>query len=202
MNQYEKNIYSQNGEDGVIEEIIQRLEMNPGVCCEFGAWNGWNLSNTFNLVKYKNWKAVYIEGDDDKYNELMATCQSMPSIIPVHAMVEPYGEKSLASLLKSVDCNHIDILSIDVDGTDYYIWEEFTEYQPAIVIIEISSGMGADTEYVNPTYGSSFASMLSLGNQKGYDLVCHTGNMIFVRKDLTQGKFENINSKTLFKNEI
>jgi hypothetical protein len=50
-NTYSKNIYSQNGEDGIVEELLKRLNINNGWVCEFGAWDGIHLSNTFNLVK-------------------------------------------------------------------------------------------------------------------------------------------------------
>ena len=71
--QYNKNIYSQNGEDGIIEELLHRLDISSGWVCEFGAWDGINLSNTFNLVKNKNFSAVYIEGDKNKYVDLLQT---------------------------------------------------------------------------------------------------------------------------------
>jgi hypothetical protein len=62
---YRKNIFSQNGEDGVISEILERLKLNKNNswCCEFGAWDGIHGSNTFNLVKHSDYNAVYIEGD-------------------------------------------------------------------------------------------------------------------------------------------
>ena len=60
---FRKNIFSQNGEDGIIEEVIKRLELKDLEVCEFGAWDGKHFSNTFNLVKNFNARAVYIEGD-------------------------------------------------------------------------------------------------------------------------------------------
>ena len=70
LNKYKKNIFSQNGEDGIILEIIKRLNLNGKNkwCCEFGAWNGIHGSNTFNLVKNFNFNAVYIEGDKKRFN--------------------------------------------------------------------------------------------------------------------------------------
>jgi len=67
-NRYAKDVHSQNGEDGIIEEILKRLNINNGWVCEFGAWDGIHLSNTFNLVK-KGFNAVFIEGDFKKYKD-------------------------------------------------------------------------------------------------------------------------------------
>ena len=52
---YKKNFYSQNGEDGIVLEILKRLKLNlrNKWCCEFGAWDGIHGSNTFNLIKKK-----------------------------------------------------------------------------------------------------------------------------------------------------
>ena len=68
-----KNIYSQNGEDGIIEYLLDKIEDKDYWCCEFGAWDGQHLSNTFNLVSNRNYNAVYIEGDESKYQDLLNT---------------------------------------------------------------------------------------------------------------------------------
>ena len=72
---YKKNFYSQNGEDGIVLEILKRLKLNlrNKWCCEFGAWDGIHGSNTFNLIKKKNYNAVYIEGDIKRYQDLLKT---------------------------------------------------------------------------------------------------------------------------------
>ena len=59
-NKFKKNIYSQNGEDGIIEELIKRLEIKNLEVCEFGAWDGKLYSNTFNLVKNFNKRIVFL----------------------------------------------------------------------------------------------------------------------------------------------
>jgi hypothetical protein len=79
-----------------------------------------------------------------------------------------------------------ELLSIDIDSWDYHIWSSLERYQPKVVIIEINSSFPPGLHLVhNPPYvqGSSFSAMLELGRNKGYTLVCHTGNMIFVRND-------------------
>ena len=58
FNDFKKNVYSQNGEDGILEEILKKLDLRKnGWCCEFGAWDGKRGSNTFNLVK--NYSSIY-----------------------------------------------------------------------------------------------------------------------------------------------
>lgn len=200
LKEFAKNVYSQNGEDGIIEEILKRLNIGRfGVCCEFGAWDGINFSNTYSLVE-KGWDAIYIESDFERHEELKKTAvKHYPRIHTVLGMVEPEGENSLDNILSKFE-RQIDVLSIDVDGIDYWIWKEFKNYHPKIVIIEVNSSVPPPIEQTHDEthQGSSFTSMLKLGNEKGYDLVCHTGNMIFVRKDLTEGLFEDMNSNLLF----
>lgn len=184
------NQYSQNGEDGIVEEIIRRLKIKDGWVVEFGAWNGIYLSNTFRVIeKNKSWNAVYIEGDKSRFNDLEALSKKINKrIIPICAFIAPQGENRLDKLLqKTPTPNDFDILSIDVDGIDYQIWQGINYYRPKIVIIEINSSLDPSIEQIhNPEHnmrGSSFLSTLKLGNRKGYTLICHTGNLIFVRND-------------------
>ena len=70
---YGKNIISQNGEDGVIEQLFSDLNIRDGVVVEFGAWDGIYLSNIFNLWKNKGFNALLIEGDSNRANDLLKT---------------------------------------------------------------------------------------------------------------------------------
>ena len=190
-NKYKKNIYSQNGEDGIIEELLNRLNITNGWVCEFGAWDGIFLSNTFNLVKNKNFEGVFIEGDKIKYNDLLNTVKEYPKIIPINAFVD-YNIKSDYTLDKILQKTNIpinfDILSIDVDSYDYQIWESLEIYKPKIIIIEINSSIKPDIEnhiHTEGIYqGTSFLQMYNLGIKKGYKFILHTGNMFFIRNEL------------------
>lgn len=181
--------YSQNGEDGVIEELFRRLGIVGGWLVEFGAWNGVHLSNTYRLVaRSAAYRAVYIEGDPGRFEALRTTAAAHADrIFPIRAYVQPSGEFALDSLLKTTPITHdFELLSIDVDGPDYQIWQGLRDYSPKVVVIEINSSLGPGREQIHQAgmQGTSFRSMLDLGKSKGYACVCHTGNLFFVQNRL------------------
>jgi len=194
FSKYSKNYYSQNGEDGILLEIFNRLQIENGYACEFGAWDGKHLSNTFNLIESKNWFCVMIEADEDKYHELKHTAKSFKRITPLNKKVhylDGKGER-LDSILSNTSIPiEFDLLSIDVDSCDYHIWKSLKKYRPKVVVIE-HSGL---IEFIIQKEGAihkkdkdgstSFFPMKWLGEKKGYTLICDTGNMIFVRNDYT-----------------
>ena len=189
--QFARNVYSQNGEDGIIEEILKRLDITHGYVCEFGAWDGIYLSNTFNLVK-KGFNAVFIEGDPEKYKDLLTTASMHQNIKPLCAFVDHNDtENSLDNLLQKTDIPlDFDVLSIDIDSYDYHVWKSLLLYRPKIVIIEINSGINTDNnEHIHDGQkyqGTAFRPTYELGIEKGYTFVLHTGNMIFVRNDYAE----------------
>ena len=193
LNGFQFNIHSQNGEDGVIEEIRKRLCISNDDkkwCVEFGAWDGVHLSNTFAFAE-KNWNAVYIEGEADRYQDLLRTAQKYPRIVPIHAFVARYKdeENSLGRLLEQTQLpKEFELLSIDIDSYDLDVWESLTNYSPKVVIIEINSHVppGIVWRHSPETQGNTFSATLGVAQHKGYTLVCHTGNCIFVRNDLVE----------------
>ena len=76
---------------------IKRLEIKNLEVCEFGAWDGKLYSNTFNLVKNFNAKAIYIEGDKKRFLDLKKTCLDYKNITPINVNIEidPNSTKSL-----------------------------------------------------------------------------------------------------------
>jgi len=189
-NKYNKNIYSSQGEDGIIEELLNRLNIKSGWVCEFGAWDGIKCSNTFNLIKSNNFKGIYIEGDKIKFNDLVKTALLYKNIIPMNEFVSPENNlNSLDNILARTDIpKNFDILSIDVDSYDYQIWKSLQVYKPKIVIVEINSSVMTNNELhiheENKYQGTGFRPMFKLGIEKGYKFVLHTGNMIFIQNEL------------------
>lgn len=159
---YAGNTHSQNGEDQIIAECIKRIGIaaDAGVCVEFGAADGYYCSNT---------RALIDQGWDYRMFE---PGSKTPGIID--AFIAPENVNELIG-----DC---DVLSVDVDGTDWQIWEAY-KGTPAIVIIEINSSIKPPERHVSKERGASYWSMLELGLNKGYFLLCHTGNFILILND-------------------
>jgi hypothetical protein len=103
LNRFSKNVTSQCGEDGIIEKILDVMGDNNKWCVEFGAWDGKNLSNTFNLIQNKDYSAVLIEPDSDRFKELVATHQSNQKVFPINAFVGFEEHDSLDVHLRTTD---------------------------------------------------------------------------------------------------
>ena len=190
FNDFKKNVYSQNGEDGILEEILKKLDLRKnGWCCEFGAWDGKRGSNTFNLVKNFSYKAIYIESDKKKFEDLKKTESKYPSIHAINKTVikNKNFPNSLEKILEQTQIPlDFEVLSIDIDSYDLDVWETLEKYRPKIVVIEINSSIepGITQRHDSNHQGNSFSSTVEVGRKKGYVLVCHTGNCIFIRDDL------------------
>jgi len=195
LKNFRKNVYSQNGEDGVIEEILSRLGISKGEFVEFGAWDGKKHSNTCNLLSH-NWTGVYIEGDKTLYEDLLKTQKEFPEQIhTICSYVNFHGDKTLDNLLADTALSKdFDLLSIDIDSYDWQVWYSLKNYIPKIVVIEINSAIAPGILKIHgdnkltgiKALGASFSSTLELGKRKGYTPVCHTGNMIFIKNELVQ----------------
>jgi len=186
---FRKNVYSQNGEDGIIQELLRRFPSRTYWVCEFGTLDGIQYSNTFKLIEQGGYNAVYIESDRKSYQQLLETCSKQPTIIPINREVGYEGDNKLDNILATTPIpTEFDVLSIDIDSSDYHVWKAVEKYSPRIVIIEINSSISpTDPNYIygpEGVIGTSFLPMLRLGESKGYTLICHTGNLIFVRNDI------------------
>ena len=200
---YRKNYFSQNGEDGIIEKLLDQLNLKQNLfVCEFGAWDGIYLSNTFNLVTKYNATALMIEGDDERYKDLEKTSKINKNIIPIKKFVRPNGGNSLDKILEENNFPiNFDLLSIDIDSNDLEVWQNCIKYKPKIIIIEIKSNLAPNIIQVHNNklglIGNSFRSTLEVSRKKGYTPITHIGNLILLKNEL----LEKINfDKELIKN--
>lgn len=187
---YAKNIYSQKGEDGIIEKIIEVIGEKKDWCVEFGAWDGRFLSNTHNLMQ-KGWSGVFIEGSKKRYEDLLNTYAGNTNAHCVCAFVDFEGENRLDSILSRTNIpKNFGVLSIDIDGNDYHIWDSLHKYDPRVVVIEFNPSIPLDVPFVQPknmsvNQGSGLLALVILGKKKGYELICTTThNAFFVKKEL------------------
>jgi len=193
---YAKNIYTQNGEDGIIEKLLSELEITSGICVDIGSWDGVFISNIFNLWRYQGFNAVLIEANPEKAQECLNLVQNFDNVEVMNCLVSsnPNNEYFLESLLEQsnfdFNSDSFVLLNIDVDGEDYNIMKSINKFRPIIIVIETSTDYDAIEKKVvcGETFewgvtGASIAALEELGTEMGYTLVCSTGNAFFVRND-------------------
>ena len=207
LNEFKKDVYSQSGEDGIIAEILQRIEKEHQLdlwCVELGAWDGVYFSNTCNLIRDKNYKAVLIEGEKKRLRDLIKN-HPAESVIKICRFVDFEGPNSLDEILSKTQIpKNFDFLSIDIDGGDYYILQSLKKYSPKVISIEFNADIPNGVSYINPRnfgvkHGSSARAITELANSMGYLFVTATAtNLFFIDEtlihsiDLVQGKIEEI----------
>lgn len=182
LHDFSNNVYSQFGEDGIIAKIFEFIQPKSKVCVEFGAWEGFYHSNTANLWTH-GWKGVLIEGDLGKFEKLGPNTAQYGCIC-IHAMVQPTGDDSIDAILKRQGISEVDLLSIDIDGNDYYIFENLDGIRPRVVICEYNPTIPKHLELVavkDNFFGCSSLALTKLAERKGYRLLAITDtNCIFV----------------------
>jgi histo-blood group ABO system transferase len=168
---YASNTYSQNGEDGIIAEILNRLHLTTGLCCEFGAHDGKTFSNCAALID-KGWLALLAEADLELYKQCRQAWKDNKKVTAISAEVTPEN----VNWIVPADAN---VLNVDIEESCYNVWKAL-KHQPDVVIIEINSDLRPDVDHVSAENGANYSAMVKLGLEKGYSLICHTGNLIFV----------------------
>lgn len=130
-----------------------------------------------------------IEADAARFAALRRLANRHRDLVAIKALVSHQSDSpnSLDNVLaKTAIPRDFELLSVDIDGFDYHVWANTEHYRPIIVIIEIDSSVPPGLERIaDGTALTTFSAMLNLGIAKGYQLVAHTGNLFFVREDLS-----------------
>lgn len=187
---FKRDEHSQSGEDGIIEKILEILPDGDKWCVEFGAWDGLYLTNTRHLISSKGFSAILIEGDEKRFLELQRNYAHLGArVTPMKKFVGFGGDDNLDCLLSRTPIpTDFDLLSIDIDGNDYHVWKHVEKYQPKVVVIEFNPTIPTEVKFVQPAdpyinQGASLLSLVELGKEKGYELVCVLPwNAFFVKK--------------------
>lgn len=200
--QFEFGIYSQGGEDGIIAEIFKRIGLTNKFFIEFGVSNG--LENNTAALLLQGWQGVWLEGSLKFYKSILQTFSSVISSQQLQVRNAFVSRENIETLLMEAGAPaEPDLLSIDIDGNDYWIWQTITKFRPQVVVIEYNAFFGPTVPWImeydanhiwdrSTHYGASLKALEKLGRDKGYSLVaCNfTGhNAFFVRDDLVSDKF-------------
>jgi len=179
--------YSQGGEDGVLLRLFEKIGVRHRSFVEFGAWDGVHLSNTANLRLNHGWSGLLLEGSDRADGELVHRAH-------VHA-------ENVEALFREHDVpSDFDLLSIDIDGNDYWVWKAIESFTPRVVIVEYNifflpetaktmaydQNHWWDIDNCRKYHGASLAAFEKLGREKGYVLAYtepYCPNAIFVREE-------------------
>ena len=200
LQDYEFRVFSQWGEDGIIQFLLRNIEVNHKIFVEFGVQD-YTESNTRFLLLNNNWAGLVIDASVENINSIKKD--------PIYWQ---YNLKAVHTFITRENINtifnengiegKIGLLSIDIDGNDYWVWEAINTIEPAIVITEYNFRFGKEKAVAVPYeenfirsqshysmiyYGASLKALYLLAQQKGYTFVgCNSAgaNAFFVRKDL------------------
>ena len=195
----EFSVFSQWGEDGIIEWLIQRNEDMPETFIEFGV-EDFTESNCRLLLMNRNWRGLVM--DSSKKNIDIIRADSVSWKYDLTSICQFVTCENINSVIESSDINgEIGFLSVDIDGNDYWVWKSIDCVKPHFVIVEYNAAFG-DVEPISIPYrgdfartkahssnlyfGASIAALSHLAAEKGYTLLGSNragNNAFFVRND-------------------
>lgn len=205
----EFKVFSQFGDDGILQYLIHQTHPEQHIFIEFGVQT-YTEANTRFLLMNDNWSGLIIDGDAAS----MEMVRKSPDIwrYDLQALAAFIDRDNINGLFESVGfTGEIGLLSVDIDGNDYWVWDTIQVVNPVLVVVEYNSVFGSDhavtvpydpkfdrtqAHYSNLYWGASLKALCLLAERKGYAFVgCNSAgnNAHFVRKD----KIGNIPVKTV-----
>ncbi len=206
LNQFEAKAYSQHGEDGLLLEIFKEIGTTNKTFVEIGVENG-RECNTASLAINFGWRGIQIEGNRahvESAREFYRTMipDRLDAVMSVNLWVT--RDNVDPTLAQHGISGPIDLLSIDIDGNDYWVWHDIESIDPRVVVIEYNASFGPERSVTVPyradfakreyhedgTYhGVSLEALTRLAKRKGYSLIgCESyGNNAFFVKDSELG---------------
>ncbi|MGB2579914.1 hypothetical protein AAIR98_001833 [Elusimicrobium simillimum] len=203
LNLSEFKVFSQGGEDGLIQEIFKRIGTTPNrFFVEFGVETGVETNTTYLL--HNNWRGAWIDGGQENINAINQSFKSVIADGKLKVLQSFITAENIESLFAQAAVPYeFDLLSIDIDRNDYHVWSAINKYSPRVVCIEYNAIFRPGCEFIVPydpqatwdgttNFGASLQSLYNLGETKGYTLVACTFsgvNAFFVRDDLVENLF-------------
>jgi len=200
ISEIEFKIFSQSGEDGIIQYLISKVPINNDTFIEFGVGD-YKESNTRFLLINNNWKGLVIDGNEENIDTIKSSdIYWRHDLTALGAFIT---KENINDLIKNNGITgDIGLLSIDIDGNDYWVWDAINIVSPRIVVCEYNSIFGSKeaisipyeesfyrtkAHHSNLYFGASLKALCFLAQKKGYLFFGseHTGsNAFFVRKDV------------------
>ncbi|MFI4951267.1 MAG: hypothetical protein ACHP7A_09565, partial [Caulobacterales bacterium] len=191
-------VFSQNQEDGMIAEVFRRIGTTSRRFIEFGVEDGLECNSAFLLTQ--GWRGAWIEGSPANGAKARAGFAAYPVEVMERFVTVENADALIAELAKGEE---LDLLSIDVDSIDYWLWRAIVTVRPRLVVIEYNAAWPPSVRKTvahDPALrwdgsnfmGASLGALEALGREKGYGLVgCSLAgvNAFFVRDDLVGDKF-------------
>ena len=196
----EFSVYSQWGEDGILQHLLRHIPISRKVFVEFGVENYMEANTRFLLVK-DNWTGLVMDGSKENIDYIRQ--DNISWRFHLKAQQAFITRENINDLIRVNGINgDIGLLSIDIDGNDYWVWEAIDVVSPAVVVVEYNHRFGPEravtipysadfqrtkAHHSNIYCGASLAALCRLGGRKWYAFVgCNTGgnNAFFVRRDL------------------
>lgn len=202
LERYGYKVYSQNEEDGIIHEIFERIGTTNKTFVEFGTQDG--LESNGHYLLLNGWRGLWIEGSKESVDKLSMCFRPALQEGCLKVINDFITRDNINDLIRqSGITGTVDLLSIDLDGNDYYIWDAINVIAPRVVIIEYNGKfppdldwkMAYDSKHVwdgSDWHGASLKALERLGTQKGYHLVAtnlNGVNAFFVKKELISDQF-------------
>lgn len=204
LNEYEFKVFSQWGEDGIIQHLTKSIEITNKTFIEFGVEDFFESNCRFLLMK-DDWKGFVIDGSKSNIHRLKNSYFYWKH--QLDAVDKFITKENIEEILTTSGFeNDLGILSVDLDGNDFYILDAIKNYNPRILICEYNSVFGVSRKIATPYqadfyrtnahhsnlyWGASLAAMTYLADKKGYSLVgANTAgnNAFYVRNDLLNDK--------------
>lgn len=195
-------VYSQHDEDGITEEIFNRVGCTNRFFVEFGVGDGLENGTVYCLLK--GWQGAWIDGSAICVDAIETKFKPFIESGRLKIRYSFITAENIEQLFKDLQVpSDFDLLSIDIDNNDYWVWKAIQQYRPRVVAIEYNASFKQTVSCVvpySPTtiwngtnyFGASLKALEELGRQKGYCLVgCnYTGvTAFFVREDLVGDHF-------------
>lgn len=201
-------VFSQWGEDGIIDWLVERLPGIPRTFVEFGVEN-YRESNTRLLLFLRNWRGLVMDGSEEQVSDIQK--QNIYWRYDLTAKSAFIDRDNINELISTAGFRgDIGLLSVDIDGNDYWVWQAIDIVSPGIVVCEYNAIFGdlyqicvpynADFQrnnahHSNLYYGASLPALIDMANQKGYVFAGTNSNgcnAFFVRKDLASAVMDSI----------